>query len=96
LGTRSELTGVVQDLTACGGGIFLLAGMWTPVVGALVAVAEVWTALLLDPVRQESMWIHIFLAVVSASVAMLGPGAWSIDARLFGRRRIDVGRTRGR
>jgi hypothetical protein len=29
-------------------------------------------------------------------VAMLGPGAWSIDARLFGRKRFDIHRTRGR
>ena len=26
---------------------------------------------------------------IGASLAMLGPGAWSVDARLFGRRRID-------
>jgi putative oxidoreductase len=32
--------------------------------------------------------LPIFLAVLCASVAMLGPGAWSIDARLFGRRRF--------
>ena len=30
------------------------------------------------------------------SVAKLGPGAWSIDARLFGRKRFDIDRTRDR
>jgi putative oxidoreductase len=40
--------------------------------------------------------IHIFLAVLAAGVAMLGPGAWSIDARLFGRKRFRMAdRNRG-
>ena len=39
----------------------------------------------------------MFLAVLTAGVAMLGPGAWSIDARLFGRKRFDMANaSRGR
>jgi uncharacterized membrane protein YphA (DoxX/SURF4 family) len=91
-----ELAGLMQDLIASAGGIFLLAGLWTPIMGALAAIVEIWTALLLYSSRPASIWDHIFLAVVSASVSMLGPGAWSIDARLFGRRRIDIGPARGR
>ncbi len=30
------------------------------------------------------------LGVLGAVLAMVGPGAWSIDARLFGRKRIDM------
>jgi putative oxidoreductase len=30
------------------------------------------------------------LAAIGAALALLGPGAWSVDARLFGWRRIDV------
>jgi hypothetical protein len=30
------------------------------------------------------------LAVLGASLAMVGPGAWSIDARLFGRKQIHM------
>jgi putative oxidoreductase len=83
-------------LIAAVGGIFLLAGLWTPVMGTLVALDEVWMALSLYSRQRESAWIHIFLAVTAVSVAMLGPGAWSIDARLFGRKRFDLDRTRGR
>jgi len=75
-------------LVAVIGGIFLLAGLWTPVIGTLVAINEVRIALSLHAPEQEHMWTHICLAVTLASVAMLGPGAWSIDARLFGRRRL--------
>jgi uncharacterized membrane protein YphA (DoxX/SURF4 family) len=33
---------------------------------------------------------HLLLAILGISLAMLGPGAWSIDALLFGRKRITV------
>jgi putative oxidoreductase len=81
-------------LIAAVSGIFLLAGLWTPVMGTVVALDEVWIAMR-SPSRDDT-WLHIFLAVLSVSLAMLGPGAWSIDARLFGRTRIDFDRTRRR
>jgi uncharacterized membrane protein YphA (DoxX/SURF4 family) len=65
-------------------------------MGALVALEEAWKWASLDQAHSESAWFHVFLAVVSMSVAMLGPGAWSIDARLFGRKRFVIDRTRGR
>ena len=66
-------------------------------MGGLVALDEAWKALSLHrPPQPVLRWIHIFLAVLAVSVAMLGPGAWSIDARLFGRKRFDIDRTRGR
>jgi putative oxidoreductase len=95
-GKPSESITLAQDLIASVGGIFLLAGLWTPVMGTAVALHEVWIALSLYALRREDTWIHIFLGVLSASLAMLGPGAWSIDARLFGRKRFDIDRTRGR
>ena len=88
---------VARDLIEAVGGIFLLAGLWTPVMGALIAINELWIAFSLYLPQPDSRLIHIFLAVLTAGVAMLGPGAWSIDARLFGRKRFKMGdRTRGR
>jgi putative oxidoreductase len=88
---------VARDFIEAGGGIFLLAGLWTPVMGALIAIDELWIAFSLNSSQPDSLLIHIFLAVLTAGVAMLGPGAWSIDARLFGRKRFTMGdRTRGR
>jgi putative oxidoreductase len=78
------------------GGIFLFAGLWTPLMGTVVALDEIWIALSLHSWRREDAWVNIFLAVLAVSVAMLGPGAWSIDARLFGRKRFDLDRLRGR
>jgi putative oxidoreductase len=82
---------IARDLVAAAGGILLLTGLWTPVVGALVATDELWIALSVYSSQRGGQWIHLLLAVVTAGVAMLGPGAWSIDARLFGRKRFDIG-----
>jgi putative oxidoreductase len=95
-GKPSESNTLAQNLIAAVGGIVLLAGLWTPVMGTAVALYEIWIALSLHAPRREDTWIHIFLGVLSVSLAMLGPGAWSIDARLFGRKRFDIDRTRGR
>jgi uncharacterized membrane protein YphA (DoxX/SURF4 family) len=59
-------------------------------MATLVALTELWTGLSIHSLEREDTWIHIFLAVVAISVAMLGPGAWSIDSRLFGRKRFDL------
>jgi putative oxidoreductase len=67
-------------------GILLLVGLWTPVAGTLLAILEVWHLISLtgDP------WIHILLLTLAVSLALLGPGGWSVDARLFGWKRIDI------
>lgn len=95
LGKSSEPIGFAQSLIALAASVFLLAGLWTPIVGTLLTLDEVWIALSLYLSHQGDIVIPIFLAVLSASVAMLGPGAWSIDARLFGRRRVYHDRNRG-
>ena len=78
------------------GGIFLIAGLWTPPAGILIAIVEFWIAWSLYRSRLPAAEMHVFLAGLSVSVAMLGPGAWSVDARLFGRKRFDVDGRRGR
>jgi putative oxidoreductase len=84
------LTTVVLQSIGIGAGILLLIGLWTPVTGALAAIAKVWIALSRYVSHSGDPWIAITPVVLSAVLAMVGPGAWSIDARLFGRRRIDV------
>ena len=85
---------VAQELIAAAGGLLLLAGLWTPMAGTLVTLDEVWIAFSSYFSWRGDTWLHISLAILAASVAMLGPGAWSIDARLFGRKRFDVDRPR--
>ena len=61
-------------------------GFWTPVMSAVEVVAELLMAFS-RPVIYES---HVLLAVVAMSLVFLGPGAWSVDAMLFGRKRIPI------
>jgi len=76
---------IPQIVAACAG-ILLLVGLWTPVVGTLIAVAELWIA----STSTGDPWIPIILATLGGTAAMIGPGAWSIDARLFGRKHIET------
>jgi len=76
---------VASSLIEGGAGILLLAGMYTPITGTLVAIAELWMRFSHPSDARAS----ILLAVLGIALAMLGPGAWSVDARLFGRKRID-------
>ena len=63
-------------------------------MATLVAFHEFWMAFSTYSPLAEDTWIHIFLAVQALSVTLLGPGAWSMDARLFGRKRFDIDRTK--
>jgi hypothetical protein len=67
-------------------GILLFAGLWTPIAGSLVGALGIWHIMS----RPGDPWACIFMATIGAGLALLGPGAWSVDARLFGWKRIDI------
>ena len=77
--------GILQMLTA-GAGLLLLAGLWTPIAGALVTVIYIWDIFS----HRGDPWTNILLITLCAALVLLGPGAWSVDARLFGWKRIDI------
>ena len=66
-----------------GAALFLLVGLWTPFAGAVIACCELWMV-----VSGGEFWLPFVLATLAAALAMIGPGAWSIDAQLFGRKQI--------
>ena len=66
--------------------LLLIAGLWTPLAGAfvaLVAISEIFTT-------HDPPVGRLLAATIAGALTMLGPGRLSIDARLFGWRRIDV------
>ena len=79
---RFEIT--VPELLGAGAGALIIAGLWTPVTGIIVSVVQGWIAFS----RPNGAFMPIVLAVLGLSIAMIGPGAWSVDARLFGRKQI--------
>ena len=86
LNATSDLASIVPSLIGVIAGILLLIGLWTPVVGSLIAVLQMWIAFS----HAGDPWTSIMLATLAGTLAMVGPGAWSIDARLFGRERIEI------
>ena len=70
-------------------GIPIICGLWTPIAGSLVAALSIWNGIS----RNGDHWACLFLATIGAALALVGPGAWSIDARLFGWKRVEI-RTR--
>lgn len=83
---RAVPLGATLQLLAAICSALLIVGLWTPIAGVVMALSEL--CLLLFPCTGASM--RVVLAALGAALAMLGPGAWSVDARLFGRKRIRI------
>jgi len=75
-------------LFSCLTGALILAGLWTPVAASCLAVLQGTLAF----AGQAFASTPLVLALIGLSLVMLGPGSWSIDARLYGRKRIDLNR----
>jgi uncharacterized membrane protein YphA (DoxX/SURF4 family) len=67
------------------GGILLIIGLWTPVAGILVGVFQI-----VNFVHCTNPWVYLQLGIFASALAMVGPGGWSVDARLFGWKRLEV------
>jgi len=68
-----------------GAAILLIIGLYTPIVGTAVAVIESFRLLTIPADKLD----YLLVATFGAALAMLGPGLWSLDARLFGWKRIE-------
>jgi uncharacterized membrane protein YphA (DoxX/SURF4 family) len=72
-------------------GVVLITGLWTPVAGILSTALSVSEIL----VFHDTLCPAILLACMGAGLALIGPGALSVDAWLFGLKRIDIDRLDG-
>ena len=74
--------------------ILLLVGFLTPIAGAVVGFGGIGVALSLLPACSpdvfDSKGAIVFAIAVLFGIVVLGPGAFSVDARLFGRREIII------
>jgi uncharacterized membrane protein YphA (DoxX/SURF4 family) len=58
------------------------------VAGAIVAIME----LLIAFSHSHDPWVSVLLASLGVALALMGPGAWSVDALRFGWKRIEIRR----
>jgi hypothetical protein len=91
-GGRTSEFSICLLLAACGASLFI--GFLTPVVSALAVVAILADTLSIPPVVAWSLLggklASPELVVMAAAIALLGPGAFSFDAYLFGRHEIVI------
>jgi putative oxidoreductase len=67
-------------------GMFLAAGYRTQLAGGATAAVELSLAMF----GPGDRFVHILMATFAIGLALLGPGAWSMDARRAGWKRIEI------
>jgi uncharacterized membrane protein YphA (DoxX/SURF4 family) len=88
--TTLSVTGWLVAALILAGAVCLLLGFVTPVAAALIGLASL--GLTFSTVSYSIQ--NLDIAVLAVVVALLGPGAFSIDARMFGHREILIPRQR--
>ena len=75
-------------------GTALLIGFLTPIAGASASLGNLAIGVSWFPTSGENAHdktvAALYLVVISIAITLLGPGAFSLDARLFGRREIII------
>lgn len=93
----APLSGAIVGILSLLCGAASLLGFATPLAQVLVAVIQISTlSAVFAPVMSPSLMsgdaVAVLTLAISIALAMLGPGAYSIDAYLFGRREIHIPR----
>jgi len=79
------VTALVLIIASC-----LLVGFMTPIAAMIIGLGAI--ALALSNLFQTNQTL-LDVIVLTIAIALLGPGAFSIDARMFGRREILIPNT---
>lgn len=96
LATSSDAAAWLWVISLCEivAGLALLIGFVTPVAGVLTSIvyfgAGSWLFLHNSADVHGSAFAALNLAAMSIALVLLGPGAFSVDARVFGRREIII------
>jgi hypothetical protein len=79
----TDLIVAIYVLAAC----LLIAGLFTPMAAVATAALSAGTVMLCRELAVSGLMIAILVAV-----ALLGAGSYSVDAKLYGRRRLVIRR----
>jgi uncharacterized membrane protein YphA (DoxX/SURF4 family) len=87
-------TAWIMGLGEIASGALLVIGFATALVGGLIAVGSVAEAIAKFPLASANLFevprVNVLIVVVAVAIVLLGPGAISIDSRLFGRKKIVI------
>ena len=80
----TEATALLAHCVIAGIVLLLWIGLWTPIAAIVAAALQI----AIISLGRDLSAVYAVNAAVALALAMLGPGSWSLDARLFGRKRI--------
>ena len=86
LGGDLPLQSTIAAVSLAGSGVLLAVGLWTPLAGTFVALAEIPRVL----TAGEDPFVGFLAGTIGGALALMGPGRWSVDTHLFGWKRIDA------
>ena len=72
-------------------GVLLMLGWYTPLAAGLAVLVSLGTLWLCHEIT-----VNVLIIAILVSIGLLGAGAYSVDARLYGRRRLVIGRPQGK
>lgn len=73
----------VDTILAAIAALLVTIGLWTPIAGALAALSLVWNG-----ISHHEVWPCVLAAPIGIALSLVGPGAVSVDAFRFGRKRV--------
>jgi uncharacterized membrane protein YphA (DoxX/SURF4 family) len=84
LSNLTETTALLARCVILAVSMLVWIGLWTPIAAIAAAALQIGSVVL----GQELSAASGVNVALDLALAMLGPGSWSLDARLFGRKRI--------
>lgn len=76
-------SGTIDRSLAAIAAVFVTIGLWTPMAGMLAALCLLWSA-----ISNHHVWPCLLAAPIGVALSLVGPGAFSLDAYRYGRKRV--------
>ena len=75
--------------------VLIIVGWYTPLAATSAVVVWLCTFWVCREPVVDTLRINLLMIAILVAIGLLGAGAYSVDARLYGRRKLVVGRPAG-
>ena len=89
-GTETDVLLALSRIAA----VLIIVGWYTPLAATSAVVVSLCTFWVCREPGVDALRINALIIAILVAIGLLGAGAYSVDARLYGRRRLLVGRQR--